>query len=140
MPEGDRARLWLYGTARRVLANHYRGRRRARRLLARLEAEPTGPVDFTASDGPEMDGVARAFAQLSTRDQELLLLVGWEELDSDELASVLGCRASAARVRLHRARQRFGRELAKEGLKQDGTTGHVRDRWATARPDVEEAL
>src|ERR1700743_555243 len=28
VPDGDGARLWLYGVARRVLANYYRGERR----------------------------------------------------------------------------------------------------------------
>lgn len=28
VPKGDEARLWLYGVARRVLANHRRGERR----------------------------------------------------------------------------------------------------------------
>lgn len=138
VPDGDRARPWLYGAARRVLANLYRGRRRARRLVAKLETEQAGRVDLGATDGPETDGVARAFSQLSASGQELLMLMGWEELNTDELADVLECRASTARVRLHRARKRFGCELDREGLKQDGTPGHVKDRWATARPDAEE--
>lgn len=140
VPSGDRAPVWLYGTARRVLANFYRGRRRNRRLVAKLETEESGQADGGTADGPEMDGVATAFSRLSTSDQDLLLLVGWEELNTDELASVLGCRASTARVRLHRARKRFSRELDREGLKQDGTPGHIQNRWATARPDPEEAL
>jgi DNA-directed RNA polymerase specialized sigma24 family protein len=41
-PDGPAARLWLYGIARRVLANHLRGRRRHERLSARLLAEETG--------------------------------------------------------------------------------------------------
>lgn len=141
VPDGDRARLWLYGTARRTLANHYRGRRRRRRLVARLHAEPIKLIEpAVVSDGPEAAGVATAFSRLSQDDQELLLLVGWEQLDTAELAEVLACKPSTARVRLHRARKRFARELAAEGLKQDGTPGHVRDRWATAHPDTEDAL
>ena len=31
VPPGERARLWLYGVARRVLANHHRGVRRRSR-------------------------------------------------------------------------------------------------------------
>src|SRR5437868_9430986 len=33
VPDGDEARLWLYGTARRVLANHQRSRRRLARCV-----------------------------------------------------------------------------------------------------------
>jgi len=141
VPGGERARLWLYGTARRTLANHYRGRRRHRRLVAKLQTQPRERDEpAMAGAGPETDGVSRAFSRLSEDDKELLLLVGWEELDSTEVAEVLACKPSTARVRLHRARKRFARELATEGLKQDGTPGHVEGRWATARPDAEEAL
>lgn len=139
VPEGERARLWLYGTARRVLANQHRGRRRSRRLVTKLQAVPPPSFD-EAGDGPEMDGVARAFARLADTDRELLLLVGWEGLGPGDLAEVLACRPGAARARLHRARQRFARELAAEGLQQDGTPGHVPTRRATARPDRQEAL
>src|SRR6266511_3820793 len=36
LPRGLEARLWLYGVARRVLANHRRGERRRLRLTERL--------------------------------------------------------------------------------------------------------
>ncbi len=40
VPEGDAARVWLYVTARRVLANQRRSRRRHVALQERLAAEP----------------------------------------------------------------------------------------------------
>src|SRR3984885_8000211 len=39
MPRDPQARLWLYGVARRVLANHHRGERRRSALTDRLRAE-----------------------------------------------------------------------------------------------------
>ncbi|GAB3435443.1 hypothetical protein GCM10027517_04600 [Phycicoccus ginsengisoli] len=36
VPGGDEARPWLFGVARRVLANHYRGERRRHALADRL--------------------------------------------------------------------------------------------------------
>src|SRR5690554_1101728 len=39
LPEGDEARLWLYGVARRILANHYRSQSRREQLGERLRAE-----------------------------------------------------------------------------------------------------
>ena len=39
MPPDPQARLWLYGVARRVLANHHRGQRRAVALAGRLRAD-----------------------------------------------------------------------------------------------------
>src|SRR5919106_36367 len=40
LPEGDDARVWLYATARRVLANQHRSSRRREALRERLEREP----------------------------------------------------------------------------------------------------
>ncbi|WP_346433485.1 RNA polymerase sigma factor [Nonomuraea composti] len=39
LPPGDQARLWLYGVARRVLANHRRGQSRRTALAQRLRDE-----------------------------------------------------------------------------------------------------
>ena len=76
VPEGEAARGWLLGVARRVLANHRRGERRRDGLADRLARELVAvPVE---RDGREV--VWRALAQLSDEDRELLLLAGWEGL------------------------------------------------------------
>ena len=52
VPPAGEDRLWLYGTARRVLANHHRGQRRRLALADRLKADPAvsyRPADFAAS-------------------------------------------------------------------------------------------
>lgn len=104
IPAGDEARLWLYATARRVVANHRRAERRRLRLVARLHADPTA----AAPAEPQLGGdIARAFAALGPEDRDLLGLVAWEGLGTDELARVLGCSPPAVRLRLHRARRRF---------------------------------
>jgi RNA polymerase sigma factor (sigma-70 family) len=120
VPDGDEARLWLYGTARRVLANHQRASRRRARLHGRLaEAAPPEPAE--ASRGV----AAAAFARLRPAEREVLALVAWEGLDARELARVLGCSTNAARIRLHRARRRFADELDSEA-KHERPSGHVR--------------
>jgi DNA-directed RNA polymerase specialized sigma24 family protein len=43
VPEGDAARVWLYATARRVLANQRRSNRRIGALRDRLAREPGPP-------------------------------------------------------------------------------------------------
>ncbi|MDP8929813.1 MAG: sigma-70 family RNA polymerase sigma factor [Actinomycetota bacterium] len=142
VPHGERARLWLYGTARRVLANQYRGRRRQRRLTDQLLTEPhrlAGSTDESVA-ASEAEQIGAAFSRLADHDRELLLLVGWEGLSSDELAQTLGCSRATVRVRLHRARKRFAKELEKQGVKRSKSTGHEPSRWASARPDPEEAL
>jgi RNA polymerase sigma factor (sigma-70 family) len=112
VPDGEAARLWLYGTARRVLANHERARRRRRRLDARLRAVAHGGWAPSESRG----ALAAAFERMSARDRELLSLAGWEGLDAKQIGTVLGCSANAARIRLHRARRRFAAELERAGL------------------------
>jgi RNA polymerase sigma-70 factor (ECF subfamily) len=102
---------WLYATARRLVANELRRRRRAIRLGDRIDATP----DDTSSDPseviPEQLRVRAALALLSAADQEVLRLSEWEQLTAAEAAQVLGCSTGAAKVRLHRARQRFARAV-----------------------------
>lgn len=110
VPPGDRARLWLYGVARRTLANHRRGESRRTALTTRLSEELT---DWLGSEVGQAPGATReAFMRLSEDDRELLSLVGWEGLGNAEIAKVLGCTRMAVRQRLHRARKRFAAELA----------------------------
>ena len=110
VPVGGEARLWLYATARRVLANHQRGIKRRTRLAERLRDELRRQLPLQpASDRPVLD----ALAAMSDSDRELLMLVGMEELSPSEAARVLGISTMAARTRLHRARRRL-RELLAE--------------------------
>ncbi|MEV0231095.1 RNA polymerase sigma factor [Nonomuraea sp. NPDC050786] len=115
VPEGEAARLWLYGVARRVLANHFRGEERRAALAVRLREE----ITTWASSVAGADSAYEAFKRLSDDDRELLALVAWEGLDGAEIAKVLGCSRGAARLRLHRARKRLAKELA--GLDPDLT-------------------
>ncbi|WP_051371201.1 RNA polymerase sigma factor [Streptomyces sp. 142MFCol3.1] len=105
---------WLYGVARRCLANAVRGYGRRRRLLDRLgndeSAHGTQVVAGPGSDTPG-DWVHEALARLSPADQEVLRLTAWEELAVDEVAVVLGCGGRAAAMRLHRARRRLRAEI-----------------------------
>jgi RNA polymerase sigma factor (sigma-70 family) len=109
VPPGDAAKLWLYGVTQRVLANSARGRRRRERLAERLRADVTATAS-SQTCGSE-DRVAIAFARLRADDRELLALVAWEGLDAAEIATVCGRSVNAIRIRLHRARRRFLREL-----------------------------
>ncbi|WP_084959091.1 RNA polymerase sigma factor [Thermoactinospora rubra] len=121
LPEGDEARLWLYGVARNVLANHRRGRLRRERV-AELTAEIADVYAGTSGgDGVEFRDIARAFRELSDGDRELLSLVAWEGLDHAQLAKVLDISRNAVRIRLHRARRRFAKALARGGV----TVNHV---------------
>jgi RNA polymerase sigma-70 factor (ECF subfamily) len=120
VPDGDAARLWLYGVARRALANNRRGLRRRDRLGERLRRDvrrligPDVAVGVTAAQE-----LRRALAALSADDREVLQLTAWEGLGPQEIAEVVGASRVAVRSRLHRARARLREELERDDLPRD---------------------
>jgi len=106
VPDGDAERVWLYATARKVIANQRRSRRRREALHERLVLEAVSIPEESAPDG-EAALVHEALRRLGPRDREVLLLAEWEGLSPKQIASVLGSPAVTARGRLHRARRRF---------------------------------
>jgi RNA polymerase sigma factor (sigma-70 family) len=118
----DDALPWLFGVARRVIANHLRGERRHGELINRLKNvipsssalwEPPISVDHE---------LAVVLGSLSEREREALLLVAWDGLDPARAARAAGCTAVAFRARLHRARRRIVALLAE---KSSGTS-HIK--------------
>jgi RNA polymerase sigma-70 factor (ECF subfamily) len=112
VPLDGEARLWLYGTARHVLANQVRGARRRDRLTERLRDELRQQLPVLQVN--EGSVIPEALAALREADRELLMLIGWEELTPTEAAGALGISPLAARTRLHRARRRLRAQLAKQ--------------------------
>ena len=112
-PAGGDVRPWLFGVARRVMANQRRSERRRSALAERLTAEldaTSPPLVAAGSDGR----IARAFEALSEPDREVLSLMAWERLSREELSVVLGVSSAVVRLRLHRARRRFKAALDRE--------------------------
>ena len=116
MPDGDRALPWLYGTARRVLANQRRSRSRFARLTDRLrsmapepEHEPT-PETIVVRNQRNQE-VLDALERLRPNDREVVRLVMWEGLPHAAVGDVLGCSDRAVSMRLHRALGRLRSEL-----------------------------
>jgi RNA polymerase sigma factor (sigma-70 family) len=126
-PDGGEARPWLYGVARRVLANAERSRRRGEWVRGKLGQQRQGEyAPDMAAAVTERASLEQALASLAVSDQEVLRLVGWEELDLAEAAVVMGCSRSAMAVRLHRARRRLERALgAGEGPPGTSAAGPV---------------
>jgi RNA polymerase sigma-70 factor (ECF subfamily) len=112
IPSGAEARLWLYGVARRTLANHRRGELRRVRLTERVQAELSTAAPMGSTPEIERTIVLSALKCLDKADQEVLLLAGWEELEPAQIGRVLGIAAGTARARLFRARRRLRRELS----------------------------
>jgi RNA polymerase sigma-70 factor (ECF subfamily) len=106
---------WLYGVARRCLANAQRGVARRDALADRVGAAvpERGGRDLGEIAG-ERDALRAAFAELSENDREALRLVAWEGLDLRSAARAAGCSRTAFAVRLHRARRRLAARLEAE--------------------------
>jgi RNA polymerase sigma factor (sigma-70 family) len=102
---------WLFGVARRALANQHRSARRRGALAARLQT--LVPTRAAGWEPPSQmsDALATAMAALPERQREALLLVAWEGLEPARAAVAAGCTPAAFRVRLHRARQQVAAEL-----------------------------
>jgi RNA polymerase sigma-70 factor (ECF subfamily) len=108
----ERPLPWLYAVARHTVANRWRHGRAAPTLLPLTEADqvPAGLIEPDAM-APVLD-LHRALRELPEADQEILRLVGWEDLSVADAAAALGCTRSAAAVRLFRARRRLRSALA----------------------------
>ncbi|WZH37289.1 MAG: RNA polymerase sigma factor [Microbacterium enclense] len=97
----EEQRMWAFGVARNVLANHTRKRARRARiddLLVRAEPEPVSDEAFIALE---------ALGTLPASDQELLRLVLWDGFGVAEAGALAGVRPAAARKRYERARARL---------------------------------
>lgn len=128
LPPGDEARLWLFGVARRVLANHHRRMRTETGLALALRDELRfiGRDSADAGDS-QAEAVRAALAELGSRDRELLTLSAWEGLTPVEMAKMLGRPAGLVRVQLHRARNRLRGSIADRPV-GDTALGLVPDR------------
>jgi RNA polymerase sigma factor (sigma-70 family) len=107
---------WLYGTARKVLANEVRGAGRRAALTARVTDHGGFWAGDHADDVAGRVSVTAALARLSGPDAEALRLVAWEELTLRQAAKTAGCSLPAFAMRLHRARARLRQALAPGGL------------------------
>jgi len=108
VPAGDQARFWLYGVARRQLANQRRGALRRSRLADRLRVElPVAVAGAGGSEDHRVAAVRAALVRLDEGDRELLRLSSWEGLAPAEIATVMGVPGVTVRSRLHRARKRL---------------------------------
>jgi RNA polymerase sigma factor (sigma-70 family) len=104
---------WLYGVARRVLANQRRSADRGAALERRLAtaAAPAGAPDPGDTVG-DNELMRLALGRLPERSREALILVAWHGMTGARAARAAGCSGAAFAVRLHRARGQLAAELA----------------------------
>lgn len=111
VPTPPEDRLWLFGVARRSVADYRRSGSRRLRLHARLAREVRpGLLPIDGSD-PLHAGVAAAIDRLRPRDREVLQLVLWDDLTHAEAAAVLGCSVNAVELRFRHAQDRVRNAL-----------------------------
>lgn len=107
---GDQPRTdtaWLVTVARNMIGNAYRSRDRQRALQEKLR----GAAVLRFGAGSENLAVHDALAGLREKDRDILQLAYWDGLGTAEIAGVLQCSESAAKVRLHRARAAFRKHM-----------------------------
>lgn len=112
---------WLFGTARRVLANRRRGLRREVALIDRLMANVGD--DQESEDYELKHAFAECLATLRPADREVLTLTGWYGLTPVQAAEALGCSTSTYAVRLHRAKSRLAAALDAAGYRGSSAAG-----------------
>ncbi len=108
---------WLYGVARRVLANERRAQTRRDRLDVRLRA--AAPPAWVQAAEEEADDVLAAMARLSEPELEAVMLTAWEGLSSAEAAIAAGCSRVALRARLSRGRRRLAQLIDSDRAQAD---------------------
>ena len=98
---------WLLTVARNLIGNAYRGRDRQAALHDKLRSAAV--VRF----GEDSHNVAvqDALARLRDKERDVLQLAYWDELTIAEIAGALLCSEAAAKVRLHRARAAFRKQM-----------------------------
>jgi RNA polymerase sigma-70 factor (ECF subfamily) len=106
---------WLFGVARKVVAEQLRADSRRAALTERLASpgwrQPQHLAD-PADQVAQRDAALAALARLSDNDREALTLIAWHGLTAGQAAQVLGMSSLSFAVRLHRARRRLASALA----------------------------
>jgi RNA polymerase sigma-70 factor (ECF subfamily) len=108
---GSRFATWLYRIAVNRAVDAGRRRTRMRWLplhetLADKPDEAPGPED-AAIRTTEVEAVQRVLNEVPLQHRDVLVLRYYQGLSVEEIAEVLGVSATAAKVRLHRARRHF---------------------------------
>lgn len=109
--DDERARMWMYGIARRTLATYRRSGIRRLALADRLRDEVALSDASTVRD-PGLDEVRAAVLALPRREQDVVALVHWEGFTVTEAAAVLDIRPGTAQMRYSRARARLRAALS----------------------------
>jgi RNA polymerase sigma-70 factor, ECF subfamily len=108
---GSRFATWLY----RIAVNRAVDAARASKSWRWLPLNETFKAIPDPADNPEQaadrragrEAVQQVLMQVAVQHRDILVLRYYQELSIEEIADVLSCSVTAAKVRLHRARQHF---------------------------------
>jgi RNA polymerase sigma factor (sigma-70 family) len=117
---------WLFGVARKVVAEQLRADSRRAALVERLASpgwQQRGGAADPADQVAQRDAALAALAGLSDRDREALTLLAWHGLSAGQAAQALGVSSLSFAVRLHRARRRLASALAAADTADTAGTG-----------------
>jgi RNA polymerase sigma factor (sigma-70 family) len=112
--EGDNIKAYLFATARRRLADHFRSRARSPNVdftASSVLDLGTGPATF-AGRRQRAELLRDALARIPLDDQIALELAYFEDLSMKEIAGVLDLEENTVRSRLSRARAKLRDVLA----------------------------
>nr|CEL23336.1 RNA polymerase ECF-subfamily sigma factor [Kibdelosporangium sp. MJ126-NF4]CTQ94498.1 RNA polymerase ECF-subfamily sigma factor [Kibdelosporangium sp. MJ126-NF4] len=108
-PARAAVRSWLYGIATNLMRRHVRDE--VRQLKAHSAETPVdghaGRVAERVDAQAAAQRLAGALAKLSSGDRDVLLLISWAGLDTNEVAEALDIPVGTVRSRLHRVRKQL---------------------------------
>lgn len=113
--DSTRARMWLYGVARKVLSTYRRSAARRNLLAERLRLELAVKSPAVSRDDDLHDHVRGLIADLDEIDQEIIGLVYWEGFSLIEVAHIMSLRPGTVRSRHSRARAELRTALRETG-------------------------
>ena len=113
--QGHSFKSWIYQIARNILNDHYNSKRLYFTDInsAQHSEESTPIISQRMETLEKKDQLHRALSMLKQEQREIILLCKFQKLRMKEVAEVLNCSESAAKVRLHRAIKVLGKEFFK---------------------------
>jgi RNA polymerase sigma-70 factor, ECF subfamily len=127
---------WLFGVARRVLAQQRRAAGRQHALIERVAATVAETTEDHVDTLASLERVLVAMRELTQFQCEALLLIAWDGLSQREAAAALGCSRGALALRLHRARRQLRVALSEESSKRSNEAAGRR----VTTPSTKEAV
>ena len=115
MREGTTFQAYLFGIARNILLEHYRGKRRDGERFEQSEqsVEDLGPTPTTLlARAQETQLLLQALRKIPLESQIILELYYWENGTAKDIADVLEIPEGTARTRIRRAKQLLETQLA----------------------------